>query len=102
MTRETVQAKAVRYLSEARLTVVQVNGDLVLATCRGQGAQYDLGHDGRAPSSPLAWPTSKPAARHGIRPTGCCCIPGHCRTGRCSWCRSTDQTTDRRQPYDVL
>lgn len=45
MTRETVEAKGRRYLAEARLTVTAVDGDLVAATCRGQGEQYDLGHD---------------------------------------------------------
>jgi hypothetical protein len=37
MTRETTESKARRYLTEARL--------IVTATCRGQGEQYDLGHD---------------------------------------------------------
>ena len=45
MTRETIESKARRYLAEARLTVTAVDGDLVTATCRGQGEQYDLGYD---------------------------------------------------------
>lgn len=45
MTRETVEAKAARYLTEGRIVVTSVSGDLVTATCRGQGEQYDLGHD---------------------------------------------------------
>jgi uncharacterized Zn finger protein len=44
MTRETIEAKARRYLAEARLIVTAVEGDLVTATCRGQGEQYALGH----------------------------------------------------------
>lgn len=43
--RETVQDKAVRYISQARLTVTAVSGDHVEATCRGDGQVYDLGHD---------------------------------------------------------
>ena len=49
MTRESAESKARRYLTEARLTVTGVDGDLVTATCRGQGEQYDLGHDPRRP-----------------------------------------------------
>jgi hypothetical protein len=45
MTRETVQAKAGRYLREARLTVTEVDGDHVAAVCRGDGELYELGHD---------------------------------------------------------
>ena len=44
MTREPPAVKARRYLGEARLTVTAVKDDLVIATCRGQGEQYDLGH----------------------------------------------------------
>ena len=44
MTRETVEAKAERYLISARLLVVHVNGDQVAAYCRGQDAVYRLGH----------------------------------------------------------
>jgi uncharacterized Zn finger protein len=45
MIRETVAAKAARYLTEARLTVLRVDGDQVTATCRGSGELYQLGHD---------------------------------------------------------
>lgn len=45
--RESAQSKGVRYLGEARLTVDRVDHDLVHATCRGQGAVYDVGHDQR-------------------------------------------------------
>ncbi len=44
MTRETIQAKASRYLISARLTVLAVRGDHVHAQCRGDGEVYDLGH----------------------------------------------------------
>jgi hypothetical protein len=44
VTRETVQAKAARYLAEARLTVTEVDGDHVSAACRGDGEVYRLGH----------------------------------------------------------
>lgn len=45
MTRETVGAKAARYLAEGRLVVSFVNGDSVTAWCRGDGEVYELGHD---------------------------------------------------------
>lgn len=45
MTREDAQAKGRRYVSEGRLVVDHVNGDAVHATCRGNGAAYELGHD---------------------------------------------------------
>jgi hypothetical protein len=45
MTREPVAAKAARYLTEARLTVLRVDGDHVAATCRGSGEVHHLGHD---------------------------------------------------------
>lgn len=45
MSRETVAAKAARALGEARLTITQVDGDTVRATCRGAGEVYELGHD---------------------------------------------------------
>jgi hypothetical protein len=44
MTRESVEAKANRYLCESRLTVVLVGGDIVRAACRGSGELYELGH----------------------------------------------------------
>jgi len=45
MTRETVQAKASRYLAEGRLIVTAVDGDHVTAACRGNGEVYQLGHE---------------------------------------------------------
>jgi uncharacterized Zn finger protein len=43
--RETVTAKAARYLAEGRLVVTGVDGDHVTATCRGSGEGcYQLGH----------------------------------------------------------
>lgn len=45
MTRESVTAKAVRYLSEARILVAYVNGDHVNAYARGDGETYRLGHN---------------------------------------------------------
>jgi hypothetical protein len=45
MTRESVAAKAARYLQEGRLIVTSVNGDRVTAWCRGDGEVYELGHD---------------------------------------------------------
>lgn len=52
MTRETVSAKAHRYLAEGRLTVTGVAGDLVTAECRGSGEVHSLGHD---PARPGGW-----------------------------------------------
>lgn len=47
MSRETIEAKARRYLGEGRLLVQRVEGDLVEATCTGSET-YGLGHnDGR-------------------------------------------------------
>jgi hypothetical protein len=45
MSRETVAAKAPRYLAEGRLVITSVMGDYVAATCRGNGEIYELGHD---------------------------------------------------------
>jgi hypothetical protein len=45
MARENATGKAARYLAEARLIVTGVDGDLVTAMCRGDGAVYDLGHE---------------------------------------------------------
>jgi hypothetical protein len=45
VTRESVQAKAARYLAEARLTITFVDGDRVLGHCRGDGELYEVGHD---------------------------------------------------------
>jgi hypothetical protein len=44
MSRETIAAKAVRYLTEGRLVVSFVSGDHVAAVCRGDGELYRLGH----------------------------------------------------------
>ena len=44
MTRETVDAKAARYLAEGRIVVTRVLGDEVTAVCRGDTGSYDLGH----------------------------------------------------------
>ena len=42
MPRENAQAKARRYLAEARLIVTAVNEHQVTAICRGGGALYEL------------------------------------------------------------
>lgn len=55
MTREPVDAKARRYLTEGRLVVEHVGGGTVRARCRGRGALYALGFDG------AAWSCSCPA-----------------------------------------
>ena len=47
MSRETVTAKAARYLSEGRLVVTAEHGDHVTAVCRGDGDSYQLGHHPR-------------------------------------------------------
>lgn len=44
--RENAQSKGRRYVLEGRLRVVYVRGDVIRATCRGQGAIYRLSHDG--------------------------------------------------------
>jgi len=44
MTRETVEQKAARYLTEGRLTVTYVLGEHVAAVCMGQSGAYDLGY----------------------------------------------------------
>ena len=44
--RENAAAKGRRYLTEGRLTVERVDGDLVGASCRGDsGETYRLGYD---------------------------------------------------------
>jgi uncharacterized Zn finger protein len=44
--RESAVVKGRRYLSEARLTVERVDGDLIVASCRGDsGETYKLGFD---------------------------------------------------------
>lgn len=42
MPRETVAAKATRYLAEGRVTVERVERHRVAATCRGDGTRYRL------------------------------------------------------------
>jgi uncharacterized Zn finger protein len=46
--RENARDKGVRYVSEARLTVMHVNYETrtIRAVCRGEGAVYALGCDG--------------------------------------------------------
>lgn len=44
MSRESAAAKAARYLSEARLTVLRVTDGEVDAVARGDGAVYELGY----------------------------------------------------------
>lgn len=44
MPRETAIEKGRRYASEGRLTVMNVTGDTITASCRGDGRRYDLGH----------------------------------------------------------
>ncbi len=43
--RESAENKGRRYLTEGRLTVLGVDEQHVLATCRGAGANYRLGWD---------------------------------------------------------
>lgn len=47
MPRESADTKAARYLAEGRLVVTRVDGNLVTATCRGDGQIYVLGRDQR-------------------------------------------------------
>jgi hypothetical protein len=49
MTRETVEAKAARYLTEGRLTVTRMLGDHISGVCMGDTGAYDLGYDPRRP-----------------------------------------------------
>ena len=55
--RENKQDKGSRYLVEGRLTVTKVDGDRVVAECRGQGAVYELGFENGH------WSCSCPARR---------------------------------------
>jgi hypothetical protein len=43
MSRESVEAKGRRYLTEGRLQVLEVGPGVVRATCRGDGAVHRLG-----------------------------------------------------------
>lgn len=45
MARENAQNKGMRYLTEGRLTLIRVQGDLVWAVCRGGGEVFRCGHD---------------------------------------------------------
>ena len=46
--RENAATKALRLLTEGRLRVTRVRGDLIVAECRGDSGQvYHLGHDPR-------------------------------------------------------
>lgn len=47
MTRENVETKGRRYLTEGRLTITQVSPSVgyIAATCRGSAADYSLGFD---------------------------------------------------------
>lgn len=48
MSRENVQVKGRRYLTEGRLTVERVGSGLIVASCRGDdGDVYQLGFDPR-------------------------------------------------------
>jgi hypothetical protein len=47
VTRETVAGKAHRYLAEGRLQVRHVDPLRIEAACRGDGAVWLSGHDGR-------------------------------------------------------
>jgi hypothetical protein len=44
MSREDATSKARRYVSEARLTIVAVDGDSIDATCKGDGRLYQVTH----------------------------------------------------------
>lgn len=44
--RESVHAKARRYITEGRLLITEVGQDRISALCRGDGAIYDLGYRG--------------------------------------------------------
>jgi uncharacterized Zn finger protein len=46
--RENARAKGIRMLGEGRLLVERVDGDLIVASCRGDSGEiYFLGHDPR-------------------------------------------------------
>jgi uncharacterized Zn finger protein len=53
--RENADAKGRRYLTEGRLVLEHVDGRMVRARCRGQGAVYTVTFDGEA------WECSCPA-----------------------------------------
>lgn len=55
MTREHTLAKARRYLTQRRLTVIRVDGDIADAVVLGDAGQYQVGHD------PSGWQCTCPA-----------------------------------------
>jgi hypothetical protein len=56
--RESIAAKSVQYLGEARLTIEHVDAGAVRASCRGDGAVYAI-----AWSRDVGWSCSCPARR---------------------------------------
>jgi len=44
MTREMIEDKARRYLTEGRVVVTRLLGDTVDAACQGDSGSYELGH----------------------------------------------------------
>lgn len=44
MTRENAETRGKRYLAEGRLQVKAISTGRILATCRGSGATWNLGH----------------------------------------------------------
>jgi hypothetical protein len=56
--RESIAAKAVRYVGECRLTIEQVDAGGVRASCRGDGKVYAI-----AWNPDLGWSCSCPARR---------------------------------------
>ncbi len=59
VTRESTESKGRRYLTEGRLTLSLVAGDVVQAACRGSGEVYRCGHDPAA-----GWHCTCPARRN--------------------------------------
>jgi hypothetical protein len=59
--RESIQERALRYISENRLTVTWVDHERIDATCQGTGAVWTLGYRRGG------WFCSCPAADHGAR-----------------------------------
>ncbi len=55
MTRETIAAKAARYLAEGRVTVTRVAGDLADAIVMGDSGEHHVSHD------PAGWRCTCPA-----------------------------------------
>jgi uncharacterized Zn finger protein len=60
--RENVNDKAERYLREGRLRVVRVDGNLIVAKCRGGGIIYDLGFDPKLQQYRCTCPARGPCA----------------------------------------